>query len=394
MTDDRGQQQFWLLAASACAWAVATVAYPTMVVPLACFCLLGVLCRDGCLPRPRLYLTLIASAICTGWSLIAISLTPTRLYDCIVFSSTISFEPDALRRRLAFVHDTFAANPPFLILCLIAVIVGIGRRVFPLAAQLAIVIIVSSLFALTPALYTRSHDAITLVALTGLGLLSGLRTGSCRTERVIGIIYATSLVAALTTCATAYNTVFNFSIGAMPAAALALVWRPASRLSKLRACLLPWSRSPRSCRRPCFFYYGELPGQSVQPRERIRNGFFSGLALAQNDAGLIHLVQSRLNPLLETNLPVVLVGRLPGLVLATPARLEMPMPYPMPPSNGKQRAVIDEFYNQPGRLPSLVLIYRDNYFVPFNPIPHFDDRFQSAAELNTPLGSLSIYRQR
>ncbi len=40
------------------------------------------------------------------------------------------------------------------------------------------------------------------------------------------------------------------------------------------------------------------------------------------------------------------------------------------------------------------VIFRDNYFVTFNPIPRFEDRFQSAAEFTTPLGSLSIYRQR
>ncbi len=144
-----------------------------------------------------------------------------------------------------------------------------------------------------------------------------------------------------------------------------------------------------------FYYYGELLSQSAQPRERIRNGFFSGLALTQDDATLVHLVQSRLNPLLENNQPVVVIGRFPGLVLATPARLRMLVPYAILPSvDAKQLAIVEGFYNQPDQQSSLVLIYRDNYFKPVNPIPRFDDRFQSAGEFNTPLGSLSIYRQR
>ena len=70
--------------------------------------------------------------------------------------------------------------------------VGAIRRVFPAVAQLATMSAVAMLFVLTPTLYVRSHDAVMVVALTGLGLLSGLRANAGRIERVIGIVYATS----------------------------------------------------------------------------------------------------------------------------------------------------------------------------------------------------------
>ncbi len=183
LIDEQKREQFWWLAVSACALAFTTVAYPTMAVPVGSLCLLGLLCRDGAFPRPGLYLALTASAICVGWFLVVFSLTPTRLYDSIVFVWVSRFEPDALARRLAAVHARLAANPPFLVLCMIAVIIGVGRRAFPLAAHWAIVAMVASLLALQPTLFTRSHDAVTLIALTGprLALWAANRQKPCGT---------------------------------------------------------------------------------------------------------------------------------------------------------------------------------------------------------------------
>jgi hypothetical protein len=388
---DRQRKQFGWLAVSAGAWALATVAYPSMIVPLGFFCLLALFYRDGGFPRPLLYLTLIAAMICVGWSFVTLSLTPTRLYDCFVFS-TASFDPDGSRRRLAFLHDTFAASPAFSMLCVVAVGVSVARRAFPMVAQLATMSAVAMLFPLTPTLYVRSHDVVMVVALTGLGLLSGLRANAGRIERAIGIVYATALIAALTTSASAYNSVWNFPVGALPAAVLAIADRPVGRLWKVASVATISVTVAALLSTSLFFYYGELPGQPAPSRERIRNGFFAGLALIPNDAALIHLVQDRVAPLLETRQPVVLIGRLPGLVLATPARLDMPIAYALPPSAGGVFELIERFYDQPRRQPPLVLIYRDAYFEPFNPISGFNDRYELQTELKAPLGNLSIFR--
>ena len=390
---DRRKEQFGWLAVSAGAWALATVAYPSMIVPLGFFCLLALFYREGGFPRPLLYFALMAAMICDGWSLVTLSLTPTRLYDCFVFSRA-SFDPDGSRRRLAFLRDTFAASPAFSMLCVAAIGVGVVRRAFPVVAQLATISAVAMLFVLTPTLYVRSHDAVMVVALTGLGLLSGLRANAGRIERVIGIVYATSLIAALTTCASSYNTVWNFPVGALPAAVLAIADRPTGRLWNVASVAAISVTIAALLSTSLFFYYGEFSGQPASSRERMRNGFFAGLALVPNDAALIHLVEDRVVPLLGTRQPVVLIGRLPGLVLATPARLDMPTSYSLPPSAGGVFESIERFYDQPGRQPPLVLIYRDAYFEPSNPISRFNDRYEPLTELKTPLGNLSIFRRR
>src|SRR4051794_11230721 len=85
------------------------------------------------------------------------------------------------------------------------------------------------LFALPPTLFVRSHDAVTLGALMGLGLLFGLSSGASQAERVTAYIYGASLAAAFTTCGTAFNSIFNFAIGAIPAATLAVAVQPSKK---------------------------------------------------------------------------------------------------------------------------------------------------------------------
>ncbi len=392
LLDGRTREQIWWLIASACAWAVATVVYPPLIIPLGALCLFGLWYRDGCFPRPLSYVAMAAAAVCAVWSLVILSLTFARLRDALIFSST-NFDPDGWGRKLAFVQNIFGVNIPFSMLCVAAIGIGLTRHRLPLLARLATVAVLAALFATTPALYVRSHDAVTLAALTGLGLLSGLRTNASRTERVIGLVYATSLVAALTTSVTAFNSIYNFSIGALPAAALAVMGRPGAKFSSVVAALPISAAVAAVLSTSLFFYYGELPGQPLAPRERMADGFFCGLALVPNDAALIRLVQNRIDPLLENKPPIAIIGRLPGLALAMPARLSMPIAYAVP-GGDNWLSLQEAFYRQPGRQPLFVLIYLDPYFVPSNPMPRFDNDYALAEEVKTPLGHIEIFRRR
>ena len=392
LLDGRAREQVWWLAASACAWAVATVVYPPLIMPLGALCLFGLWYRDGSFPRPLSYVAMTGAAVCAGWSLVILSMTFAHLRDVLIFSST-NFDADGWSRRLTVLQDIFGGNIPFSMLCVAAIGIGVTRHLFPLLARLATAAVLAALFATTPALYARSHDAVTLAALTGLGLLSGLRTNASRPERVIGLVYATSLLAALTTSAAAFNSVYNFSIGALPAAALAVIGRPATKFSSVAAALPVTATVAAVLSTSLFFYYGELPGQPLEPRERMADGFFSGLALVPNEAALIRLVRNRINPLLENNPPIAIIGRLPGLALAMPARLSMPIAYAVP-GGDKWLSLQETFYRQPERQPLFVLIYRDPYFVLSNPIPRFDNDYALAEEVKTPLGQIEIFRRR
>jgi hypothetical protein len=363
--DQQEHKQFWWLVVSGCAWAAATIAYPSMVIPLTFLCLSGLLYRDGMFPRPLLYLTTAGTAVASSWCLVTLSMAPSHLRDCFIFSSG-GFDMDGVRIRWAFVHDRFAANPYFSILCAAALVIGVTRLKFPLASRLGTIVMIASLFAVPTALYVRSHDAITLLALSGIGLLSGFKASASRAERTIGTIYATSMVAGLVTCVTAHASVYNFCIGALPAAVVAIANRPCTRSLNIAAGSSISIAIAAVLSTSVFFYYGELPGQPESPRERISKGVFSGLALTPKDAALVHLMQSRIAPMLEVDQTVALIGRLPGLALATPTRLNMPSSYPILPISGEKRLEKTKaYYQETDHQPSIVLIYRDAYLIQY-----------------------------
>jgi hypothetical protein len=141
-----------------------------------------------------------------------------------------------------------------------------------------------------------------------------------------------------------------------------------------------------------FFYYGEWPKPQAG-RERIANGVFAGLAASQNDIAILRLVESRLAPMLGATHSFALIGRFPGLVLATRARLLMPSAYPIAaPDSVRMREKMQAFYQT--LQPDYVAIYRDPYFQLVNPIPDFDHRYSQISTFQTPLGSLELLHRR
>ncbi|WP_205772415.1 hypothetical protein [Microvirga calopogonii] len=389
----RAQLQ-WLIA-SACAWALATVAYPTMIAPMGFLCLLGLLYRDRIFPQPWRYALLVAAAVCIGWGIVATSLSVTRLYDSIIYLSAVA-DVGGMGRKLTLAFDILRNDAAFAILCLFAVTIGIFRRHLGAFAQIASVAIIGSLFFTTPALFVRSHDAITLAALTGIGLLTGLWPGASRNERVVALVYATSIAAALATSMTAFNSIFNFCIGAVPAAALSLVARPSVKSCSLVGVLPAPVAIAAVLSTSLYVYYGELQPPPLQLRERLQEGFFAGIEAHPDDAALLRVVRGRVGPLLGHSQTIAVIGRLPGLALATPLRLSMPTAFPLTP-NVPQRgiAAAGDYYTRPENRPQLVLIYRDAYFEPINPMQQqFDEWYAPLAEFSTPLGQLAVFQRR
>jgi hypothetical protein len=392
---NRNSEQCFYLIASAFAWAIATVAYPSMVLPLGTVCLLVIFYRNDCFFQVWFYVIAASALTCLAWALVVSLLSFSKLQDSLFFQAAMN-DVGGWNRKLSFAIDVFRANATFTVLVLIAIIIGLIRRLAPLFAQFASVVCIALLFATPPAFYVRSHDVVTLATLTGLGLLSGLRRGSSPHDRIIALVYVTSLVAALTTCATAFNSVFNFSIGALPAATLAMVARPSPRSPSFLTAVLTATGVVCVLSTTLFRPYGEIPERNASPRERISNGFFAGLAANADDLALIRIVQDHISPMLGPDQTLAVVGRLPGLVLVTRARLSMLSAFPMsPPVNARVLAMTSDFYEHPENQPFLVIFYYDRFLEFLNPLQaHFEERYVRVDEFTTPLGHLEVFRRR
>ena len=389
------RRQLCGLLASVSAWAVATVAYPPLVIPFAFLCVLGLLDQQR-FPQPRLYLIFASAGMCVAWAIVVASLSFQRLYDSAIYHFALS-DAGGLGRKATFAVNLLQANPLFAILCVAALAIGIVRkRLGPHLTALASASVIAGLFLSGPVLFARSHDAITLATLTGIGLLSGLRRDAGSVDRTIALVYATSVVAALTNSVTANHSVFNFCIGAVPAAGLALVGRPSSWRDGWIGALPAASAIAAVLSTSLFFYYGEIPDRKISGRERVRDGFFAGIAAHPDDISLLRLMRDKVNPiLLGSGETAAVVGRVPGIILASPARLKMPSAYPLPPNTSQESlAKTRSFYAHLRAGPRVVLIYRDPYFEPIYPFQTPLEDSMLVADFETPLGHLAVYRRR
>jgi hypothetical protein len=390
-----GGTQIWWLFASAVAWALATVAYPTLAAVLLAQCAAALIYRDSGFPHPYLYVA-IASA-CTGiaTALVVTTLSFSRLEDSFTYLFAIN-DVGGIGSKLLASAQMLAANKLFAALCCSSALLGLLRnRVGSVATAVGITAVLACQFLVPPALLVRSHDTITLLALSEFGLLTGLRTITNNDERALSLIYATSLFAGLITMATATNSIMNFCIGAAPAAALALVkliGRPASPIILSPAIVAVAGVLSTSL----FFYYGDPSEQPFTSREPITDGFFAGLSVSVEDAALLRLMQDEVAPQLGLKPKIAIFGRLPGLVLTTSGRFSMPSPFPLVPTvSGDALAATHRFYEATENRPDWTLIIRQEHFALINPMqPEFEQWFVPAGQFKTAQWELSLYKRR
>lgn len=382
------------VAASAVASAVCSVAYPPLTLPVGFMAVLGIV--RPVVPRPWAFLLATLAAGLVAWGAVVAVLSPQRLWDSAIYLSEIN-DPGGFGKKLSFSTGLLGQHPLFALICLAAVALGLARRKLPPAlTAVALALLMLATFAHPTVLYAKAHDAVTVAALSGLALLGGLARSAPLCDRVVAIIYATSLLAAAVTMATATFAIYSICIGGLPAAALALVVRmegrrsPAPALSIAPALAIMPSLLATSLLAP----YGEIP--SDEPRQWIREGFFEGLLAKRRDSAPVEIVRREVEPLFGADRTLAVFGRLPGLALASSARLKALTAFPlMPDVPEKGLARTHAFYAEPDNRPAIVLIYRDPYFTPVNPmLPDFERWYREEKRFKIALGEIEVYRRR
>lgn len=381
----------WLFI-SAIATTLSTIAYPSLLFfALSLYALYFVLKTKN--PAYRAYPWFLSFSLVIGWSLVIYTLSYTKLSQSFRFLSTIN-EPLDVFKKLHFISNLLSTNKLFSLLCFFSSVVGISRQYLNGGILMfAMSAILCCLFFLDPVFFVSAHDAISLLALMGLGLLADLRPSASEKARIMAVIYTASLVAACITGATALHSVFNFCMGAIPAACLALLLplaKPKRFLNLLPACLT----LILILRTSLFFFYGET--NYAGPIQRIKTGFFAGISTHKDNISLLSITSASLSPLLPTMKSIAIFSRLPGMVLGAPVSIKMPFVYPLIPSiNANGIKATEAYYLHSENRPDVVLIYHDRYLNPVNPMAaYFDKWYERISSAKTPLGELVIYLQR
>lgn len=388
-------QQIFFAFFSILAFTVATIAYPPLVLVIPLFIFLTACLGFKNNRTAWSYNAALLSGLFLGWCCVIYTLSWEKLYQSILFLSAVN-EPLNYINKFNFIAQLFMQNKIFSLLCFLAGLIGLFRQYFRTHILMAAISALTiSLFFIPPVLFVRAHDIITILTLTGLSFLFNLKKRVPQTERIIALIYATSLFAALITGLTAFHSIFNFCIGALPAACLAVFPLPertsnSSIFNFAPGMLVIYMLLTTSL----FYYYGELPNQLI--RKQVKTGFFAGISASQDDINLLEMVDKELTPLLTKDKTVAIFSRIPGIILGTQARLEMPFVYPLIPTiNARGLVATQAFYSNPIHHPQIVLIYHDPYFAPINPLQiDFDKRYQLSNHLKTPRGEIDVYTER
>lgn len=380
---------------SACAFTLAMIAYPALVVSFGFFVLLLLLLRDSILKDYLSYLILLGMTSLLGLLLVCHVLSFDRIYQSVVYLSAIN-NPASFSTKINFILTLLKQNTIFTILLIVSLIVGISRNYLNESFKIiTMTVILLTLLFITPVFYQHSHDVIALSALMGLSLMIGLILKQDYPDRIFSFIFTVSFISALVICLTATHSVFNFCIGAVPAALLAISGKPASKhiwLTLILMCSVVTGILSTSF----FIFYGEVPNNVPHERRYISQGFFAGLVAQVEDVELMALVEKELLPVLTQHSSIAIFGRIPGLNLILPSKVMMLTSFPlMPTASKKGLDMTHDFYAQVKNRPDFVLIYEDVYFTPVNPMqPDFNRWYVLFKTVKTAQGKLSLYKRR
>jgi hypothetical protein len=390
----------WFVVSAATA-AVATVAYPTLALPIGMLVLLAPTLRGMSFANVRFFAILVVAVQAAAWATIVLTLSWRKLYDSVLYFAAFG-DTGGLARKLDYALAIFIRLPTFSALLVCAAILGIFRQwMGQLWTATVTGVLVVALFALPPALVIRSHDAVTIIALTGLGLLSGFNKNASGSTRLLAVLYAASLIAAITTALTATLGIFNFCIGGLPAALLALAGNalPEIETKKRVGCIRQVSLAGHAAGLTLIgwtsmtYFYGRMP--SAEVRHRINWGVFSGISTDATQAALLNIMRDFVTPLVNPENTIYLVGRIPGLLLATPARPLALMVSPLVPSIGVRGPKLShDFYQDLSHRPRVVVVYIDPYFEAVNPFGEdFASWYNLVYDYRVPPGILRVFRR-
>lgn len=396
--EEKKHQMSWI-AASAIAWALTAAAYPTLVFALPILLLLMWLSLREKRALSSWYCVVVAVALASVGLGLLLVFSVDKLLASIKFLAAFNGS-DNLARKLDFTAGLFTNNMRFAVTMAAAGCIGVLRYFFSdrvIAALTALLFLWLLCLPVFPAgLLMRSHDAVALGVLTGMGMIKHLRGRAEQGQKVMAILYVTSVVAGLIAVASATNGLFNFCIGAAPAALIAVASLGVGKEGRWVAGIATGIAGLGIFISSLTLYFAEAPGVPVQ-RTRMDWGPAKWLAMPTDEAVLMNLVRDVVAPRIGPGETIAALGRAPGLGTLTTARPKVLSIYAMYPPFATQNA-LDQvllFYQSPANRPEWVLIYRDPSFNFINPFAaSFPAWYEKVTSAPAPGGELELYRKR
>lgn len=379
-SDTSGHRSLGWAGGSAAAWAVAVVAYPTLIAVQAVFVLglFWTLGRDG---RGTLwrYLAICALTHLVGASALILVFGPGKLQAMLAFSNASLQVSSGFADKLQKLLTPFAKHPMFAVLG--AAMLGLGLTAGRLsrsagraqAGLMGLAVSAALVFAslTAPALYARTHDIVLLLALLGVGAAMASEKSS-PAARLLRLLLVVGGIGGVITALTATNGLVNFAVGGFFAAALALpmAFRGDARggaltplgVMTIAIALFLWNAFS--------FVYGEPSNPLLNEPRRMSEGVFKNLVTHAKQAQAIEKTTQLLRSIEPGPESVTVFGRLPGIYLLTHAA-----PLTLSTWDFNQHAAPlpgierfrSEFFSDPKHRAALALVVSDPWTRPPSP---------------------------
>jgi hypothetical protein len=370
------------IAVPAVLFALAALAYPTMVLLLFSFLSVAIFFVRERKERNVVWLFAIGCFVAVVFTGIVVLwiFGFDRFTRILEFHQRLGLNLGTLNKLRLGWHQ-MRASPRFVGLCAIGFAISSLAQIvgWPIlrVIRLAVVLLGCVLILLlpVPAFFASGHDLVFFVVVSGLPtLLEITRLRNMSSERRIYVIlFVTGLLGGSITSWTSANALMNFPIGALVAVLSALVlWT--------RDMNIDYPVTGRFLQHgflagllACFFYasfhtvygsYSEETGSQV-----VCHGSFAGLRTTTQTRDLIDEMTQRLSRLEKGHRTILVLGARSGLGLLTSLEGRTPFSYQIPPqyANGVT-PLLENFYRKQENRADLALVFLDQGGQPLNSV--------------------------
>jgi hypothetical protein len=391
--------------ASAAAWMVAAISYPSLLIVLLAF-LLGtqMLKKNNSITGVNKYLLLCLVFQGLGALLLLEIYGAENLFGMVNFSNSFLQVSDGFSAKLLRAISMLSDHPIFLFICAASIAIGAFWSVFGTntRCQWLVVAVLSAAMAFSfkigPVLFFQPHDYIFLLSLTGMSFLVINRlTRKRNINPVISLMLLVGLFAGIVTSSTATNGLFNFAIGGFFFVAVFLLASFSSTEEKNNnsqiAILLIFSAF--FIHSSFYFIYGEGIDFFSTRTERVKSGVFSGLLTTKNKVSDLEKTYQLLSTVQGDS--VAVLGRLPGIYLLTSMKPKALTTWTSTTSSipiPKVENLTDDFYSQRENQPDIILDIRDPWTIP--PLPSGQkllSRYKQTSELKVNNWEVKVFER-
>lgn len=354
----------FLLLSSAFFWVISIIAYPTLSLVWLFFIVqVSLFYNKNLFLKKYVCLFLLISMFFLILLIDTFGLN--QLFHMIKFSNSVNHVSDGWNRKMDVAYNLFLQNKIFLLLSLLAITIGLLRSYL---SQNKIVNWITWIFLSfliyfciswpVHVLFLHSHDLIFLLAL--LGIYVPFQNLFRREDnRILAILYCTSLFAGLVTTFTAYNGLLNFHLGGLLAACLTLllIIKENNKLNLMISCFMILGINVVMLVNDFRFIYGENHNPITTENVRIKSGVYAYLLTSTSTANMLHTIQTFL-PQIENDKSLLVIGFNAGAYLLTPL---FPKTLSTWTVNFSQNDYIDEqfikFYQTYSHLPDYIFLF-------------------------------------